>query len=113
MTDTINNLNRTEFIFHSDHGAQYSSKSVLATLKKVRAKTSMGRVGNSLDNREIEYFFCCLKGEYLNHINTKQMNIKDITKHISWYINWYNNERIQKNLNWKTPAPAAGVNVQV
>ena len=61
----------------------------------------MGRVGNSLDNREVEYFFGRLKGEYLNHIKTYTMNIDEIRKHISWYINWYNTKRIQKKIAMK------------
>lgn len=38
VIDTIASLNRSEFIFHSDHGIQYSSRSVLETLKKLRQK---------------------------------------------------------------------------
>lgn len=40
----------------------------------------MGQIGNSLDNREVEYFFVCLKGEYLNknknNKNENQRNLK-------------------------------------
>ncbi|WP_144416187.1 IS3 family transposase [Spiroplasma turonicum] len=32
------------------------------------------------------------------------MKFDEIYKHINLYINWYNNKRIQKVLNWKTPA---------
>lgn len=109
VLDTINKLNRTEFIIHSDHGSQYSAYSVIHKIKSLNAKTSMGRIGNSLDNREIEYFFGCLEGEYLNHIDTKSMKFHEIKQHINWYVEWYNNKRIQKVLNWKTPAYAASV----
>lgn len=104
---TINKLERTKFIFHSDHGFQYSSSKVLNKLKEIGVKSSMSRIGNSLDNREIEYFFGCLKGEYLKYVNTSEMNIDQIWNHINHYINWYNNNRIQKRLNWKTPAYAS------
>lgn len=109
---TINNLNRKNFILHSDHGSQYSSNWVLKRLEELNAQTSMARIGNSLDNREIEYFFGCLKGEYLKHLNTSKMNFKEIHNHIKWYINWYNSKRIQKRLNWKTPAYAS-VNISL
>ncbi|WP_268794771.1 hypothetical protein [Spiroplasma litorale] len=43
----------------------------------------MSRIGNSLDNIEIEYFFGCLKGEYLNHISTYKMSYNEINDHIN------------------------------
>ncbi|AUF83427.1 hypothetical protein CXP39_01245 [Mesoplasma syrphidae] len=107
VIDTLNKLDRKNFILHSDHGFQYSSYNVMEKVKNMNAKISMSRIGNSLDNREVEYFFGCLKGEYLNKINTQRMKIKEIYQHIKWYISWYNNERIQKVLNWKTPAFAS------
>ncbi|PPE05799.1 IS3 family transposase [Williamsoniiplasma lucivorax] len=110
VLDTINGLKRKNFIFHSDHGFQYSSYKVLDKLKTINAKTSMGRVGNSLDNREVEYFFGCLKGEYLNHLATAKMKFNEIHKYISEYIEWYNFKRKQKVLNWKTPASASAIN---
>ena len=100
---TIKKLKRRNYILHSDHGAQYSTHDVLKIVKQHRARTSMSRIGNSLDNREVEYFFGCLKGEYLNHIKTKLMSIEEISKHITWYIQWYNKKRIQKRLHWKAP----------
>ncbi|AOG60422.1 transposase [Spiroplasma helicoides] len=109
VIDTLNKINKSNFILHSDHGSQYSSNEVIELVKQMNCQTSMSRVGNSLDNREIEYFFSCLKGEYLNHINTNKMNIDEIYNHIDWYIDWYNNKRIQKILNWKTPATAGAI----
>lgn len=87
VLDTLTKLKRSNFISHSDHGTQYSLNEVFEKLKSMNAITSMGRVGNCLDNREVEYFFGCLKGEYLNRIKTSVMNINQIQKHISWYIN--------------------------
>ncbi|WP_198514020.1 DDE-type integrase/transposase/recombinase [Williamsoniiplasma luminosum] len=110
VLDTIDELKRTNFIFHSDHGIQYSSYQVIEKLRNMSGITSMSRIGNSLDNREVEYFFSCLKGEYLNHIKTKTMGLEEIHKHIAEYIEWYNSKRIQKRLNWKTPAYASALN---
>ena len=100
---TVKKLKRRNYILHSDHGVQYSTEEVLNIVNKHNSKTSMSRVGNSLDNREVEYFFGCLKGEYLNHINTKSMSLEEINEHIGWYIKWYNTKRIQKRLQWKAP----------
>ncbi len=46
----------------SDYGSQYSSEYVKNHFK-IKYIVSMGEIGNSLDNREFEYFFVCLKGE--------------------------------------------------
>ena len=103
VKNTIINIKRNNFILHSDHGFQYSSYDVQKINKRKNISISMSRIGNSLDNREVEYFFSCLKGEYLNQINTKVMKINEISKHIHWYIKWYNKNRIQKRLQWKAP----------
>lgn len=46
-----------KFIVHSDHGYQYSSKEFLDYIDSINGTISMSRVRNSLDNREVEYFF--------------------------------------------------------
>lgn len=107
VVETIKKLNRKKYIIHSDHGTQYSAWETIELLKEQKAKRSMSRIGNSLDNREVEYFFGCLKGEFLNHINTHTMKMEDIVKLIDEYITWYNTKRIQKRLQWKTPAEAS------
>ncbi|UUM20641.1 IS3 family transposase [Mycoplasma sp. 2045] len=63
----------------------------------------MGRVGNSLDNREVEYFFSNIKSECLNFVNYKTICFDKLKNIIKDYIEWYNNERFQSVLNWKTP----------
>lgn len=106
ITDTIKGIQKNNFIFHTDHATTYSTQEAQSELAKKNAKQSMSRVGNSLDNREAEYFFSCLKGEYLKNINTWRMTLIELKAKIDWYINWYNTRRIQKRLNWKTPAEA-------
>ena len=100
---TIMNIKRNNFILHSDHGFQYSNNEILELNNTKQIITSMSRIGNSLDNREAEYFFGCLKGEYLKHLKTKKMKLEEIKEHVAWYIKWYNTNRIQKRLQWKTP----------
>ena len=63
----------------------------------------MSRIGNCLDNREAEYFFSNIKSECLNHYPTHKMTFAEVKKLIAKYIEWYNNERIQKRLGWKSP----------
>ncbi|UUM20180.1 IS3 family transposase [Mycoplasma sp. 2045] len=91
------------WILHSDHGFQYSSSKYLDVVAKNNGNVSMGRVGNSLDNREVEYFFSNIKSECLNFVNYKTICFDKLKNIIKDYIEWYNNERFQSVLNWKTP----------
>jgi putative transposase len=61
----------------------------------------MSRKGNCLDNAVIESFFSILKSElfYLN----KYESISQLKKDIKKYIEYYNNERIKKDLNGMSP----------
>ncbi|WP_232952598.1 DDE-type integrase/transposase/recombinase [Mycoplasmopsis bovis] len=62
VIDNIKKVNFPKnFVIHSDHGSQYSSKEYLQLIERLNGKVSMSRIGNSLDNREIEYFFQYLK----------------------------------------------------
>ena len=59
------------FILHSDHGSQYSSHEYIDYIKQKHGKISMSRIGNSLDNREIEYFFSIFKTEIFPNFYNK------------------------------------------
>lgn len=108
VVDTLSKIrSRRNLIVHSDHGFQYSNSVMKEIARQKKYKISMGEVGNSLDNREAEYFFGCLKGECLKHIPTWKMKYEQIVPIISDYINWYNTKRIQSRLQWKTPAEAS------
>ena len=91
-------------IIHSDHGADFMSKLYQDMLRKYHAIQSMSRVGNSLDNRVIEFWFSILKTELISKLNIKKMSFAELKQAIADYIYYYNNVRIQKNLNWMTPA---------
>ena len=89
-------------IIHSDHGYQYTSKRYIDITKKMNIKISMSRVGNSLDNRPIEFMFGLLKRESLYIYKPRAE--KEVKKYIAEYTNWYNDKRIQSVLNWKSPS---------
>ncbi|WBP84301.1 hypothetical protein [Mycoplasmopsis edwardii] len=63
----LNNIKNTKFknnfILHSDHGSAYLSIDYINKIKSLNGKISMSRIGNSLNNCEIEYFFSILKSE--------------------------------------------------
>ncbi|ATP59502.1 DDE-type integrase/transposase/recombinase [Mesomycoplasma dispar] len=64
---------KKKWYLHSDHGYQYSSNLYKQMVKENNAIISMSRIGNSLDNREAEYFFSNLKSECLSQINIKKL----------------------------------------
>ncbi|WNM15380.1 IS3 family transposase [Mesomycoplasma ovipneumoniae] len=92
-----------DFVIHSDHGFQYTSKVYIDKINKMGGTVSLSRIGNSLDNREAEYWFSIIKSECLNELNYSKITFEDLKKIIADYIFWYNNYRIQSILNWKTP----------
>lgn len=52
-------------LFHSDHGAQYTSKDFTAVCSELGVTRSMGAVGTSADNAACESFHASLKRETL------------------------------------------------
>ena len=52
-------------VFHSDHGAQYTSKQYAALCSESGVTRSMGAVGTSADNAACESFHASLKRETL------------------------------------------------
>ncbi|MFU2193402.1 transposase, partial [Mycoplasma sp. 4079] len=104
VSSHIKDINfKKPWILLSDHGFQYSSSKYLDVVAKNNGTVSMGRVGNSLNNREVEYFFSNIKSECLNFVNYKTICFNKLKNIIKDYIEWYNNERFQSVLNWKTP----------
>lgn len=57
----------TGVIFHSDQGAQYTSKTFQRWLRELGLQSSMSRAGNCLDNSVTERFFRSLKSERVNY----------------------------------------------
>ena len=91
-------------IIHSDHGACYSSLSFTNMIKQNNWKQSMSRVGNSLDNRVVEFWFSILKTELIYKLNIKKMSFKELENEIMNFIDYYNNVRTQEKLNWMPPS---------
>jgi putative transposase len=93
--------NHKNLILHSDQGWQYQMKQYRRLLQDKGITQSMSRKGNCLDNAVIESFFGILKSElfYLN----KYESISQLKKDIKEYIEYYNNERIKKDLSAMSP----------
>lgn len=94
-------------IIHSDRGSQYCSHEYRNMLEKYSFQGSMSKKGDCFDNAPIESFSgeeqrSASKNELVHHRNykTREEAKADITKYIELF---YNQQRIQKGLNFKTP----------
>ena len=92
-------------ILHSDQGVLYTSKKWRKRLKKNSVIQSMSRKGNCWDNACMEHFFGTLKIESGQDdlVKTGLLSYEETKELIDDFIEYYNNERIQQNLGWKTP----------
>ncbi len=88
-------------IFHSDRGAQYTSKAFKRKVEEQGMTQSMSRVGKCIDNGPMEGFFGILKTEmfYGKEFNS----LEELKEKIVNFIEFYNNDRLQKNLNCMAP----------
>ena len=99
----LGNFNGT--LLHSDQGVLYTSKNYIKRLKENGIIQSMSRRGNCWDNACMEHFFGTLKVEsgYDDLLKTGLLSFSETKKLIDDFIKYYNNERIQQKLGWKTP----------
>lgn len=92
-----------ETIFHSDQGSVYNSLKFQKELEKNNFIQSMSRKGTPIDNSPMESFFSTLKSEVIYNPLVKIESYEELIKEIKEYIEYYNNERIQKGLGYLTP----------
>lgn len=90
-------------ILHSDQGSIYNSLKFQKELEKNNFIQSMSRKGTPIDNAPMESFFSTLKSEVIYNPLVKIENYEELEKEIKEYIEYYNNERIQKGLGYMTP----------
>lgn len=88
-------------ILHSDQGCQYRSASYQKYLKNNNIQPSMSRKGNCWDNAKAENFFSIIKNEF--YYVQRFKDEKDFRKKLEKYIQYYNEKRIKKKLNWMSP----------
>lgn len=90
-------------IFHSDQGFQYQNDRYQQTLRDVpNVKQSMSRVGNCYDNGACESVFGRIKEEVFN-LSYRYESVAEFTASLSTYLHFYNNERPQARLEYKSP----------
>lgn len=90
-------------IFHSDRGAQYTSRELAKYCRRSRITQSMGRTGICWDNAAAESFFATLKNEmYYRHRFTTRARARFA---VAEYIEvFYNRKRLHSTLGYRTPS---------
>ena len=91
-------------IMHSDQGWQYQHAMYREELKKHGIVQSMSRKGNCYDNCIMETFFGRLKNEMFYGFESQYDSFTAFSKAVAEYIDYYNNERIQRKTNWMPPS---------
>lgn len=88
-------------IIHSDQGSLYHSRSYITALSNLGYQRSMSRRGACWENSPVENWFSQLKEEHLRRIGLKSR--RETINEIKKYVQWYNTERIQKDLGYLSP----------
>ena len=88
-------------IFHSDQGAQYTSKAFRKLLRMNKVVQSFSKSGQPHDNAVMESFFASMKREeiYRTQYKSEQQFMKSVTSSNKFY----NTQRPHSTLNYKTP----------
>lgn len=88
-------------LFHSDQGANYTSRTFRTYLKELGIKSSFSNPGEPYDNAVMEAFNKSLKYEefYVRHYRSE----RDLKDSIKEYIEFYNSYRIHSYNHNKTP----------
>lgn len=95
-----------DVLLHSDQGSLYTSGNFKKILAEYGIQQSMSGKGNCWDNACVERFFGTVKVEsgFNETLKTGLLSYDKLKKVIESFIDFYNNERIVKDLGWLTPA---------
>lgn len=92
----------SEVMIHSDQGSHYTSTSFRTLISNYNIRQSMSRRGNCWDNAPQESFFGHMKSELKDKIKTWD-SYEQVEYDIDDWMDYYNNERCQWNLNKLPP----------
>lgn len=90
-----------QLMFHSDQGAQYTSKTFRKLLRMNKIIQSFSKSSRPHDNAVAESFFASTKREDIYRIQYKSE--RQFMESIDAYIEFYNTKRPHSTLNYKTP----------
>jgi len=90
-------------VYHTDHGAQYTSYAMGKTLRESGVLASMGRVKTCYDNAVAESLFATLKKDRTNRRSwpTRQLLHQEV---FEYFAGWYNHHRRHSSLGGVSPA---------
>ena len=88
-------------LFHSDRGFQYTNRTFHAKLEAAEMIQSMSRVAKCIDNGPMEGFWGIIKRE--RYYGKRFTSRKSVVEMIENYIEYYNTQRLQRNLGVLTP----------
>lgn len=91
----------SDILFHSDQGANYTSKSFTTYLRELNVRQSFSNPGTPYDNSVMESFFKSLKSEKL--YRTEFTSERKLREAIDSYMDFYNNKRPHHILSNQTP----------
>lgn len=97
----IKGISNKQLILHTDQGAVYSSKIYESLYKGYNIIRSMSRAGTPTDNPIIESINGWIKQEMI--IDFKMYKSDNLFEFIDNFMYYYNNERPQYKLKYKTP----------
>ena len=89
-------------IFHTDQGAQFTSRAFTERLRQGGVQISMDGRGRALDNVFVERLWRTVKYEevYLREYST----VLEAQQGLGCYFGFYNDERLHQALGYRTPA---------
>ena len=91
-------------IFHSDRGFAYTNPKFFKALTDMVFVQSLSRKQNPWDNAKMECFYGHLKSETIHrHGFLVFPEARVLQSKLERYIDFYNNERIQKGLGYRSP----------
>ncbi len=88
-------------MFHSDQGVQYTCCAFRDFLNEHSVTQSFATPGTPTENAVCESFFSRMKYEAL--YRQTYSSLEEIDKEVSKYIDYYNNKRPHRSLNFKSP----------
>ena len=91
-------------VMHSDQGWQYRHEYYRSQLAEHDIQQSMSRKGNCYDNCIMETFFGRMKTEMYYGCEKDFKSFDEFRAAVAEYMDYYNNDRIQKKTKWMPPA---------
>lgn len=95
-----------QLIHHSDRGVQYCCHAYVKLLKKNNVQISMTQTGDPLENAVAERIHRTIKEEFTTDREINFSTIKEAKANIRQFIDFYNQHRPHRSVEWCTPEEA-------